>query len=175
MQSLQFKDTGNGKKIFYPFGIMGKGVVLDEQGTLLLQNGARWSNIINFLFFALLSISLLFPAWLNIVAIGYIFSHMTKKFLIVRHYPRTSEALTLAQSSKDCAEIFSMGTVITVLLITSILFLGSIYVILTDAVGEDVAIADFIGNVLSLIIFGVAAYIASLMLIAKINTAQRSR
>ncbi|AEP09388.1 hypothetical protein MICA_1060 [Micavibrio aeruginosavorus ARL-13] len=100
---------------------------------------------------------------------------MTKNFLIVRHYPRTINRLTLAESAKECAEIFSVGTVITLLFVTGAILLGSIYVIVTDAVGDGAGISHFIGNTFSLIIFCTATYIASLMLIEKIKAIKHTK
>ena len=162
LTDAKFKTDAQGRLLFYPWGILGKGYVLpDESRKQQVRRFVRLSYIV------------FWPVMIGtMIFIGWIFSFVVLFFLFLWYYFETSrfleglsatgEKLSLSESYKNSAKSHNMAT-LWILLIFSVLFVLSGFAILVH--NKD---AWFVGMA-SIIFFG-ASILANGYMIKVKNT-----
>src|ERR1700681_2027229 len=129
LTDAKFKTDAEGRLLFYPWGILGKGYVLpDESRKQQVRRFVRLSYIV------------FWPVMIGtMIFIGWIFSFVVLFFLFLWYYFETSrfleglsatgEKLSLSESYKNSAKSHNMAT-LWILLIFSVLFVLSGFAIL---------------------------------------------
>jgi len=160
LTDAKFKTDTQGRLLFYPWGILGKGYVLpDESKKQQIRRFVRLSYIV------------FWPAIMGtIIFIGWVFSFAVLFLLFLRYFfetsrflkglPATSERLSLSESYTNSAKSHNMLT-LWILLIFSVLFVLSGFAILVHNKN-----AWFVG-LASIIFFGASSLASGYMIKVK--------
>jgi Ca2+/Na+ antiporter len=105
-----FKKSSEGKNVFYPWGVLGKGYIIpSEEETIALRKSFKRGSVVSFLFvyFTLYMVK----AFGLPVATGFILLYAFVYYIyiqtITRHWEKTSESLSLIESYSNMSRSLS--------------------------------------------------------------------
>jgi hypothetical protein len=160
MTDGKFKTDGQGRALFYPWGVLGKGYILPDQSKK--QQIRKFVKLYCTFFWPVILAALIFTGWKFAVVVLFVmlfyYRLETSKFL--EGVPSTDERLTLKESYANSARSHNLWS-LWMIAIFSVLFLSSSIAILIRNKNA------WIFGLVSVVFFGASAFVHGYMIKVK--------